>query len=470
MDAFRKAKRRFKERVSEQVLGTEKFSDPIFDSGLDRFNSWNYHLQRVKTAHLQYIASIEAQNAAAANLADELVAMHFSATQLRQQDTTGFSNLSTDKLLKQPVKKFALIQTKLNQTSQTQWYREAVVHHLQQQQENIPDILTRVRKRENAVLDFSAYKRKVEQSNSDTDLMKRMEREKKSKDARQKLDDQTKSLLHTFAELESKRPTDILEDICSVIALQLNSYRRNIEILEHELPHFKQVAFPYCQLSVVTNEQRLSKRRPSQAVQQNQSNLPNHSQNLSQNHSQNHSHSQSSETKTKDKLNPSMGFQRMEMVAAPTSIPGGRIRASTPSASSPPTTQSKTIPHVTAKQQQKETAPPLPTRRQKPIVIAPPPRPNKPRARTSTESSSFNNQQQQPVKKVPVVPVVPVTVTPPVAKPRMGTCSADFAAASGTELGMKKNEQVEILKQENNGWWFVKNKVGKTGWVPSTFL
>ena len=86
MQAFKKARRRFKERVSEQVLGGEKFVDPVFDAGLDRFASWNYHLSQVEAAHVEYVQAMEIQKNATSSLAQALTALHFSAMQMRNQD------------------------------------------------------------------------------------------------------------------------------------------------------------------------------------------------------------------------------------------------------------------------------------------------------------------------------------------------------------------------------------------------
>ena len=454
MNAFRKAKRRFKERVSEQVLGSEKFVDPIFDAGLDSFNTWNYHLQKVEAAHRHYLDTMDAQTAAAANLADELVALHFSAVQLQQDDDTGFGSLSFDKELKQPIEKFARVQTLLGKSSQTQWYQEAVVDHLRQQQACIPTILARVRKRENAILDYSAYKRKAQHSSKDTDILKKIEREKKHKDARQVLDDQTKSLLDTFTDLETRRPNDIYEDMCSILALQLDLHRRSVEILECELPNFKGMAYPLCQLSVASNDSSSARfrRRPTHEKYNTTAFSPT-------NHppppSPPHSHQQQQQ-----KLNPTMTFKQMEMVAAP-ALSSATLGTSHHGKSGGSNTHQAATNTVDA-------VPPLPTRRKKASVdVVLPPRPPK-------NKSHFQQQQkvenQTRTRKATATATTTTTIPATPTKTDIATCTAQFVAASASELSMTVKERVTVLRQEGNGWWFVRNNVGKTGWVPSTFL
>ena len=464
MQAFKKARRRFKERVSEQVLGGEKFVDPVFDAGLDRFASWNYHLSKVEAAHVEYAQAMEIQKNATSSLAQALTALHFSAMQMRNQDDTMFaSEIDFDTVLKQPIEHFARIQTTLANTLQTQWYREAVVDHLRLQQEVIPQILTRVHKRDNMVLDYSAYKRKAQKETDD--FTKRLEREKKVKASRLVLDQQTSSLMATFTELENQRPTDIYEDLCSVLALQLDFHRRSTELLEKELPYFQQMSFPLCQLSLLSNAQRskngnrnvIRYRRPQQTKGPSASNSSNSS------NSSTSTGPNGQGTKGTVKLNPALGFNQMQSLSAPTHTSSSLLVEAS--------FQSIEHTHRQHRDPSVPAPPPLPSRRRKqslkPPSKAPQPAPNKMRARSAQQlvEPSSKMAPPEPKKRATTLAMnAPSIVT--------AVCKADFVATSASELSMTSGERMIVKRKENNGWWLVSKEQdeSKVGWAPSTFF
>ena len=115
-----------------------------------------------------------------------------------------------------------------------------------------------------------------------------------------------------------------------------------------------------------------------------------------------------------------------------------------------------------------DAVPPLPTRRKKASVdVVLPPRPPK-------NKSHFQQQQkvenQTRTRKATATATTTTTIPATPTKTDIATCTAQFVAASASELSMTVKERVTVLRQEGNGWWFVRNNVGKTGWVPSTFL
>jgi hypothetical protein len=469
MQAFKKARRRFKERVSEQVLGAEKFVDPVFDAGLDRFASWNYHLQKVEAAHLEYVQSMETQRRAAEQLADSLVALHFSAMQMRQEDNTMFaSEIDFDKVLKQPVERFARVQTMLSKKLQTQWYREVVIDHLRQQQEVIPQVLHRVHKRNNMVLDFSAYKRKAQ--NHTDDYTKRIEREKKLKASRMVLDEQTHSLMSTFTELEKKRPMDIYEDICSILAMQLDYHRRSVELLENELPNFDGMSFPMCQLSVLASAQNnnsgktnvIRLRKPIVGNSTKGSRGIGNDQ-VVRNPLQH------------QKLDEKMRFSEMQSLTAPSTsvllsagnsttrqqqynVTGERLSGFlSDGLQEPPSIPTR---------KKSDGAPPLPSRSKIAQGSKETPK-TKPRSSSASKplqrAPSWNKTKGKEQTKEKERPTTDPTETV--------VCIANFDAASNTELSMKKGELFIVKRKENNGWWLVKRESDTTvGWVPSTFF
>ena len=303
------------------------------------------------------------------------------------------------------------------------------------------------------VLDYSAYKRKAQKETDD--FTKRLEREKKVKASRLVLDQQTSSLMATFTELENQRPTDIYEDLCSVLALQLDFHRRSTELLEKELPYFQQMSFPLCQLSILSNAQRqkngnrnvIRYRRPQQTngPSANDSKGPN-----------------GQGPKGTGKLNPALGFSQMQSLSAPTHTSSSLlVEASLQSIEQ--THRQHRTPSVPA-------PPPLPSRRRKqslkPPSGAPQPAPNKMRARSAlVEPSSSNMVPPIPKKRATTLAMnAPSIVT--------AVCKADFVATSATELSMTSGERMIVKRKENNGWWLVSKEKdqSKVGWAPSTFF
>ena len=507
MQAFKKAKRRFKERVSEQVLGTEKFVDPVFDASLDRFNSWNYHLQKVEEAHLSYVETIEAQNLAAANLADVLVQLHFSAMQLQRTQDSMFVSQIVEQKLKTPVENFARIQTVLGKSTQTNWYREAVIAHSRKRLAEVPSIQKRVHKRDNMVLDYSAYARKVEKS-AGAELTKRMEREKKLKESRATLDEQTKSLLTDLNELESTRPSDLYEDICSVLALQLDSHRRASEFLENELPKFTEMAYPLCQLSVLSSAKRILRRVSSEVMSPSHYNKSSHDDGgggRDQRRARTRSGSSSllSLPDNKRLISEQVTFNSMQMETAPsTSLPsapkardgtvgfssgGGderrvrrermeksrRSKGSTGSRSdssgsgrASDLSQPRGI-RIETNIFDPPKAPPLPLRSQKHVQQE-----EHKVARVSPRLEPGLTQESSRCVTNPIMGRTPAAISdtaPPLLDQLVST--SDFVAASASELSMSKGDRMLVLKREDNGWWLVRQQnTGKAGWVPSTFF
>ena len=526
MQAFKKAKRRFKERVSEQVLGTEKFVDPVFDASLDRFNSWNYHLQKVEEAHLRYVETIEAQNLAAANLADVLVQLHFSAMQLQRTQDSMFVSQLVEQKLKTPVENFARIQTVLGTSTQTNWYREAVIAHSRKRLAEVPSIQKRVHKRDNMVLDYSAYARKVEKS-AGAELTKRMEREKKLKESRATLDDQTKSLLTDLNELESTRPSDLYEDICSVLALQLDSHRRASEFLENELPKFTEMAYPLCQLSVLSSAKRILRRVSSEVMSPSHYNKSSHGGGgggsggggsggsgggggRDERRARTRSGSSSSPSLPDNKklISEKVTFNSLQMETAPsTSLPsapkardgnvgfstgGGeerRVRRermeksrkskgssgsrSDSSGSGSGSGSGRASDLSQPRGIRIDTnifdseAPPLPVRSQKHVQ-----KEKHKVARVSPRLEPGLTQESSRCVTNPIMGRASAAISdtsPPLLDQLVST--SDFVAASASELSMSKGDRILVLKREDNGWWLVRQQnTGKAGWVPSTFF
>ncbi|KAJ1514500.1 hypothetical protein HMI55_004607, partial [Coelomomyces lativittatus] len=71
-------------------------------------------------------------------------------------------------------------------------------------------------------------------------------------------------------------------------------------------------------------------------------------------------------------------------------------------------------------------------------------------------------------KPTPPIPVASTSFTS--RKGSMYVVLFTFEAHQTTELGIVEGEEVEELQAEASGWSLVKNKHGKEGWVPSSYL
>ncbi|ORX94706.1 myosin 1 [Basidiobolus meristosporus CBS 931.73] len=58
---------------------------------------------------------------------------------------------------------------------------------------------------------------------------------------------------------------------------------------------------------------------------------------------------------------------------------------------------------------------------------------------------------------------------PPPSKPRYKAIY-DFNTGGDGEMGLRKDEIMEILEKDENGWWLAKKDDGREGWVPSNYL
>ncbi|KAK9768594.1 class II myosin [Basidiobolus ranarum] len=58
---------------------------------------------------------------------------------------------------------------------------------------------------------------------------------------------------------------------------------------------------------------------------------------------------------------------------------------------------------------------------------------------------------------------------PPPSKPRFKAIY-DFNTGGDGEMGLKKDEIMEIVEKDDNGWWLAKKEDGSEGWVPSNYL
>ena len=259
--AFKKAKRRFKEQMMEKAGVSEKVSDPVFDEAYTRFQRWNDLLKRVEDAHSHLLSTMQAQSRASTQLSNELVALHFEGLRMKSESDTGFASHVDEKALKEPIERFARVQGYIERAldvPMAKFYRSEVIAHMRREQLVVPEIKEAVRHRQHVCLDYAAYKRKVHQSQSSSsvELQKRIDRERKLKETHRRLDDETKNLMKTFTALERRRPGLVYEDICNVLAMQVHYHRRAAEILEKQLPHYHEAAFPLVQLSVLTSQAR----------------------------------------------------------------------------------------------------------------------------------------------------------------------------------------------------------------------
>ncbi|KAJ7161280.1 microfilament motor [Mycena crocata] len=100
-----------------------------------------------------------------------------------------------------------------------------------------------------------------------------------------------------------------------------------------------------------------------------------------------------------------------------------------------------------------------------PVIRAPAAAP-KPAATTSTAAARAPPSKRSSVQVPPPPPPPP----PAPAKPTVPLYRAkfDFAGEEG-EMSLAKDDLVELLEQDDNGWWLVK-KDGVQGWAPNNYL
>ncbi|KAG0057410.1 class II myosin [Gryganskiella cystojenkinii] len=87
-------------------------------------------------------------------------------------------------------------------------------------------------------------------------------------------------------------------------------------------------------------------------------------------------------------------------------------------------------------------------------------------AHTPAAASSTPVKRQAPPPAPPAA--APNTPPPPPAKP-MYKAIYNFESEDGGEVSFAKEDVMEILEKDENGWWLAK-KDGKEGWVPSNYL
>ncbi|PFX21799.1 SH3 and PX domain-containing protein 2A-like isoform X2 [Stylophora pistillata] len=71
------------------------------------------------------------------------------------------------------------------------------------------------------------------------------------------------------------------------------------------------------------------------------------------------------------------------------------------------------------------------------------------------------------------VPVKPSITKPPIVSVEQKIlCKAveSFSSENGEGLSFFKGDEFEFVEDSNNGWWLVKTKSGKEGWVPASYL
>ncbi|CAG8462906.1 1750_t:CDS:10 [Ambispora leptoticha] len=115
------------------------------------------------------------------------------------------------------------------------------------------------------------------------------------------------------------------------------------------------------------------------------------------------------------------------------------------------------------------TKPKAPTINRPPSIVESVKPARSPSTRSSVNIKSPNSQVQSPPGRLPPPP--PPKTPPPPPKPAHPTFKAiyDFNSTDSGELSFVKDDILQIVEKDDNGWWLAK-KDGKQGWVPSNYL
>ncbi|KAG0000072.1 class II myosin [Entomortierella chlamydospora] len=101
----------------------------------------------------------------------------------------------------------------------------------------------------------------------------------------------------------------------------------------------------------------------------------------------------------------------------------------------------------------------------RPPTSTPKATPVSPKAATPASSSTTPAKRQPPPP-----PPAPVAEAPPAAPAKpMFKAIYNFESQDAGEVSFVKDDIMEILEKDENGWWLAK-KDGKEGWVPSNYL
>ncbi|KAI8456050.1 hypothetical protein BY996DRAFT_1421019 [Phakopsora pachyrhizi] len=106
--------------------------------------------------------------------------------------------------------------------------------------------------------------------------------------------------------------------------------------------------------------------------------------------------------------------------------------------------------------------------RSTPGVPAPPPPPPPPPLPAPAASSRplFNSSTSLALRPMPPPPPSRAPVQPNV---KQHVAIGAFETEEEGEIGLSKGNVVEVIQEEKNGWWLIKNS-NKQGWVPSNYL
>ncbi|KAI8458623.1 myosin I [Phakopsora pachyrhizi] len=100
----------------------------------------------------------------------------------------------------------------------------------------------------------------------------------------------------------------------------------------------------------------------------------------------------------------------------------------------------------------------------------PPPPPPPPPAPAASSRPSFNSSASSASRPTPPPPPPPPPARAPVQpNVKQYVAIGAFETEEEGEIGLSKGDVVEVIQEENNGWWLVKNG-NKQGWAPSNYL
>ncbi|MCJ1454336.1 class II myosin [Mycoblastus sanguinarius] len=115
-----------------------------------------------------------------------------------------------------------------------------------------------------------------------------------------------------------------------------------------------------------------------------------------------------------------------------------------------------------------------PTSAQTPSQARPVPQPVAAQARAVPQPLAVINgtsHRRRESSSINRAPPPPPPAAPPAARKDTYKALYDFGGQSHTELSLQKDEIVEVLQKEGNGWWLAKKLDGSSqGWSPSAYL
>ena len=107
------------------------------------------------------------------------------------------------------------------------------------------------------------------------------------------------------------------------------------------------------------------------------------------------------------------------------------------------------------------------------LVVKPPPPVLAASSNNSTSSNSAAPHNEPIIQKTVIsAPLAPPPPPPPPPEPPKRKARALYAYTpdSPEKNELVEGEEYEVLIESDSGWWNVKNKAGKSGWAPSSYM